>query len=64
MSIYSRVGMTLPKQTVPRIPFTLTLIDCDCAKGATLEWMAYRPYLKKGDRTNNYQFRAGVRIHL
>src|SRR5688572_23598852 len=29
------------------------LVECDFAVGSTLEWMAYRPNLRKGDRTPN-----------
>ena len=28
-----------------------TMVECDFRPGSTLEWMAYRPNLKKGDRT-------------
>jgi hypothetical protein len=32
-------------------PADHVLVDCDFQPGATLEWMAYRPNLRKGDRT-------------
>ncbi|HEY6211511.1 MAG TPA: hypothetical protein VIW45_04460, partial [Vicinamibacterales bacterium] len=32
-------------------PADNVLVDCDFQPGKTLEWMAYRPNLRKGDRT-------------
>ncbi len=33
------------------IPADGTMVECDFKPGSTLEWMAYRPNLRKGDRT-------------